>query len=172
MTGTRSPASCPSARPAHLYTVPMSTFSYLDAPVPAPAALALLPPALANWFRARYGEPTPIQRLAWPALARGGHLLVSAPTGTGKTLAALLPIIGELLEPPPTDSFSDSPLRAVYVAPLKALVNDAARALEAQLADLATTLPGGTRAPCLAVRTGDTTAADRQIGRASCRDRS
>lgn len=140
----------------------MSTFTYHDAPAAPADALAALPAALAGWFRDRYGAPTPAQRLAWPALARGGHLLVSAPTGTGKTLAALLPIVGDLLTAPTSDSFSDSPLRAVYVAPLKALVNDAARTLEAQLADLATTLPPDARRPRLAVRTGDTAAADRR----------
>jgi len=48
------------------------------------------------------------------------------------------------------------------LAPLKALVNDAGRSLEAHLADLAAFLPPGTRVPRLAVRTGDTPADERR----------
>jgi ATP-dependent Lhr-like helicase len=137
-----------------------SSFRFLDAPVSASTALEALPASLSAWFRRRFGEPTAAQRLAWTALA-DGNLLVSAPTGTGKTLAALLPVIGDLIRYPPCSGWSDSPLRALYVAPLKALVYDVARTLEAHLADLADLLPEGTRLPRLAVRTGDTTADER-----------
>jgi hypothetical protein len=56
----------------------MTLFRFHDVPAPAELALASLPPVLGRWFRARFGDPTPVQRLAWPALASGGHLLVSA----------------------------------------------------------------------------------------------
>jgi ATP-dependent Lhr-like helicase len=139
-----------------------SAFRYLDAPPPAATVLEQLPPALAAWFRARFGKPTVVQRLAWPALARGDHALVSAPTGTGKTLAALVPVLGQLLTSAEPDGWSDSALRVVYVAPLKALVNDAARGLDRHLEDLAPFLPPQTRLPRPSVRTGDTTAAERR----------
>ncbi len=84
------------------------------------------------------------------------------PTGTGKTLAAMLPVLGDLLRYPEPAGWSDSPLRALYIAPLKALVNDAGRSLEAHLADLSFRLPEGARLPRLAVRTGDTPAEDRR----------
>jgi ATP-dependent Lhr-like helicase len=137
------------------------TYHFLDEPVCAASALAALPGPLADWFRGRFGVPTVAQRLAWPALAAGGHLLLSAPTGAGKTLAAVLPVLGDLLIPPAPCGWSDSPLRALYLAPLKALVNDAARGLEAHLADLSAFLPPGTRLPRLLVRTGDSPPADR-----------
>src|SRR5829696_3400933 len=102
-----------------------------DAPASAATALASLPGWLAAWFRARYGEPTEAQRLAWPVLAGGGNVLISAPTGTGKTLAALVPLLATL----------DGGLRLLVVAPLKALVNDAARNLTRDLDDLAECVP-------------------------------
>lgn len=37
-------------------------------------------------------EPTPIQQLAMPFIFKGNDLLAEAQTGTGKTLAFLLPI--------------------------------------------------------------------------------
>ncbi len=138
----------------------MDAYPFLDAPASAASALACLPPWLAAWFSRRYGEPTEAQRLAWPAT---GDLLISAPTGTGKTLAALLPIFGELCAPFEPETASTSPLRAVVVAPLKALVADAARGLEGDLADMEEALPTGLSLPRVGVRTGDTAAEDRRL---------
>ncbi len=109
-----------------------------------------------EWFHRSFGEPTEIQRQAWPLIAAGGHVLLSAPTGTGKTLAAFLPLLADLLAAP-----AEGSLCGLYVAPLKALVNDTARNLAAHLAGLATVVPGAA-APALAVRTGDTSAAERR----------
>jgi ATP-dependent Lhr-like helicase len=130
---------------------------FADQPPPAAAALATLAPPAAEWFASRFGEATAVQRLAWPLLADGGHVLVSAPTGTGKTLAAFLPILGQLGASPPTEGAS---VACLYVAPLKALANDAARNLQAHIAELAPHLPGA--APRVAVRTGDTPATERR----------
>ena len=47
-------------------------------------------PAVASWFREQFGEPTPPQRMGWPAIASGQNTLIVAPTGSGKTLAAFL----------------------------------------------------------------------------------
>ena len=52
-----------------------SAFRYLDVPVPAADALAALPVELAGWFAQRFGQPTAVQRLAWPALGQAEHLL-------------------------------------------------------------------------------------------------
>ena len=52
----------------------------------------------AGWFEETLGEPTQVQRQAWPAIASGGHVLVSAPTGTGKTLSAFLVFLDRLKE--------------------------------------------------------------------------
>jgi ATP-dependent Lhr-like helicase len=110
----------------------------------------------AEWFRRRFGEPTEIQRRAWPLIAVGGHVLLSAPTGTGKTLAAFLPPLADLLGIPRNGNLS-----CLYVAPLKALVNDTARTLTAHLDDLAAFVPEAAL-PAVAVRTGDTSAAERR----------
>jgi ATP-dependent Lhr-like helicase len=134
------------------------------APAATPAALAVLPEAVARWFVARFGEPTAAQRLAWPAVAAGGHVLLSAPTGAGKTLAAFLPLLGRLISDAQSTVFrwKRSGLRGLYVSPLKALVNDACRNLQTALDEIAATLPQPVPMPRLAVRTGDTPADERR----------
>lgn len=58
--------------------------------------LELFSPATAEWFTNTFGEPTDVQKAAWPAIAAGKPALVSAPTGTGKTLSAFLIFIDRL----------------------------------------------------------------------------
>ncbi len=47
-------------------------------------------PIIGNWFRERVGVPTDVQVQSWPAIASGSDVLISAPTGSGKTLSAFL----------------------------------------------------------------------------------
>ncbi|MEM2830514.1 MAG: DEAD/DEAH box helicase, partial [Candidatus Jordarchaeales archaeon] len=56
--------------------------------------LSLLHPKVARWY-SRF-EPTPPQSMAIPLIHRGENVLITSPTGTGKTLAAFLTIMSEL----------------------------------------------------------------------------
>lgn len=47
-----------------------------------------------------FHEPTPVQKEAIPVVLRGQDVLVSAQTGTGKTLAFILPLLHRMLEKP------------------------------------------------------------------------
>ncbi|UCE91965.1 MAG: DEAD/DEAH box helicase [Methanobacteriota archaeon] len=91
-------------------------------------------------------EPTEPQRLAIPAVLSGDHLLLVAPTGIGKTEAAMLPILQML------SVEERGGIRCVYVTPLRALNRD----LLARLHELCEAV--GLRA---AVRHGDTTQSER-----------
>src|SRR6266702_6314799 len=106
-------------------------------------ALAQFSPRTREWFGAVFAGPTPAQELGWPAIAKGGHVLVQAPTGSGKTLAAFLYGIDRLTPAP------GQGLRLLYVSPLKALNYDIERNLRGPLAGLESELR-------VAVRTGDT----------------
>jgi ATP-dependent RNA helicase RhlE len=55
--------------------------------------LGLLPFFTEKCEQLGYTEPTPIQKQAIPVLLKGGDILASAETGTGKTAAFLLPIL-------------------------------------------------------------------------------
>ena len=113
------------------------------------AAVDVLSPKTRAWFERAFEAPTPAQELGWPAIARGGHVLIQAPTGSGKTLAAFLLGIDRLTETP------GEGLRLLYVSPLKALNYDIERNLRSPLAGLGSKLS-------VAVRTGDTPAEERR----------
>eukprot|EP00928_Gymnodinium_smaydae_P090373 TRINITY_DN7418_c0_g3_i1.p1 TRINITY_DN7418_c0_g3~~TRINITY_DN7418_c0_g3_i1.p1 ORF type:complete len:603 (-),score=150.44 TRINITY_DN7418_c0_g3_i1:164-1972(-) len=46
-----------------------------------------------------FAEPTPIQMQCFPAILAGSHVLASAPTGSGKTIAFLGPLLVALAKP-------------------------------------------------------------------------
>jgi ATP-dependent Lhr-like helicase len=89
-------------------------------------------PVTARWFSERVGVPTEVQLRTWPVVAAGEHVLVSAPTGTGKTLAAFLEALDRLL----TGTWGGGGLTVLYVSPLKALNADVRRNLLGPLAEL------------------------------------
>src|SRR3984957_19588895 len=120
-------------------------------------------PAVAAWFSRTFDAPTEAQIRAWPALAAGGHVLVAAPTGSGKTFAAFLSAIDQLVKEGLQAPLPDE-TRVVYVSPLKALSNDIQRNLEAPLNGIREELMALGLADVeirAVVRTGDTTQAER-----------
>ena len=106
---------------------------------PLDASLSSADPPRGFWTSV--GTPTEVQARAWPVIARGAHVLVSAPTGTGKTLAAFLWGINQLA----TGALSPGKVRILYVSPLKALNNDIQRNLLSPLAASSSGLPRGGR---------------------------
>ncbi len=63
--------------------------------------LSLTPSIYQNLLRSCFVEPTPVQAQAIPAVLTGADVVATAQTGTGKTLAFLLPITEKLLKGPP-----------------------------------------------------------------------
>ena len=83
-------------------------------------------PPTRHWFEQNFSSPTEAQRLGWPVIAAGRHALITAPTRSGKTLAAFLWRIDRLSW---TGSDEGRGVQVVYVSPLKALVYDIERNL-------------------------------------------
>src|SRR6266702_1175438 len=121
-------------------------------------------PAVARWFDQTFGSPSEPQARGWPAIQSGRHVLISAPTGSGKTLAAFLASLDIPFREGMNAELPDQ-TQVVYVSPLKALSNDIRKNLQEPLAGIGSLLHEtedreiDVRAE---VRTGDTTAAQRQ----------
>src|SRR5213595_2882440 len=121
-------------------------------------------PVVARWFEQTFGSPTEPQLCGWPAIQSGRHVLISAPTGSGKTLAAFLASLDVLFREGAQADLPDE-TQVVYVSPLKALSNDIRKNLQEPLVGIRALLQqaNGRAIDVRAeVRTGDTTAAQRQ----------
>jgi len=67
-------------------------------PIESFYAIRLNPAIVENIERAKYTNPTPVQKNAIPAVLAGRDLMACAQTGSGKTAAFLLPAIQKLID--------------------------------------------------------------------------
>lgn len=80
----------------------------------------LLEPSIKKLSKTKFEFPTKIQELVIPKILNGRNTLLIAPTGTGKTLAALLPIFDLWLR----SRENLKPISILYITPLKSLNRD------------------------------------------------
>src|SRR5436190_153326 len=121
-------------------------------------------PLIRDWFQSKVKDLTEPQAYAVPLIHERKSVLVSSPTGSGKTLTAFLSIINELYAKQLRGELEDR-IYCLYVSPLKALANDINRNLEEPLQELtALAQKEGKPEPQIrvGVRSGDTSAQERQ----------
>ena len=105
-----------------------------------------LHPSLQNSLNEKGWIATPIQEISIPEIIEGKDRLLIAPTGSGKTLSAVLPIIHRCLDE------NWEPLAVLYITPLRALNRD----IDRRLHDIAESV--GLK---VGIRHGDTTQSER-----------
>mgnify|MGYP003332374472 FL=1 len=111
-----------------------------------PRVFSRLHPSLSNALDEKGWKPTPVQEHVLPDVIEGHDRLIVAPTGSGKTMAGILPLFHRCL----TEAWPS--LSILYITPLRALNRDVDRRLRELAAAVGLTVD---------VRHGDTSQADR-----------
>lgn len=114
----------------------------------------LLHPWVKKWFKGKFKTFTESQRYSLMDIHYGNNVLVSSPTGSGKTLTAFLSIISQLTMLSDMEMLEDK-VYCIYISPLKALDNDIEKNLEEPLSEIEK-IAGKELGIRKAVRTGDT----------------
>lgn len=119
-----------------------------------------LNPIVHDWFKNKFKTFIEPQKLAVLDINSRKNILVSASTGSGKTLTAFLAILNHLVDSSEKGILEDK-IYAVYVSPLKALNRDISVNLIEPLEEMEkqANKKFGIR---VGVRTGDTTPAEKQ----------
>jgi len=106
-----------------------------------------LKPAL-EWFEQQGWQPLPFQLETWQAYLDGRSGMIQVPTGSGKTYAAVMGAILEMLQAP-------SPgLKLLYITPLRALSRDIQQSILRPIQEMGWTLR-------VESRTGDTSSSQK-----------
>jgi len=120
---------------------------------------AILNPIVKRWFKEKFKTFATPQKYAIMEVHSRSNVLVSAPTGSGKTLTAFLSILNELIDCAEKGILQDKTY-AIYISPLKALSNDISVNLLEPLQEMEE-LAGKKFGIRVAVRTGDTSTKER-----------
>ena len=135
-----------------------SSISFKENPSSTEEIIAILNPLVREWFFSKFSDFALAQKYAVKEIHDRHNVLVSAPTGSGKTLTAFLSIINELVTLAEHGNLLDQ-VYCVYISPLKALNNDIFVNLETPLREIEELArsKGKEIAIRVLVRTGDTT---------------
>ena len=137
-------------------------------------AFSSLHPLVASWCDEHLKIPTPPQAQALPLAAARRHRLICSPTGTGKTLAAFLPVMSRLAELRDRDELY-ARTYCLYVSPLRALGYDVEHNLRRPLREMGLLERPNTERAAIrrgrvrekfvrtGVRTGDTPVEERRL---------
>ncbi|MEK6904685.1 MAG: DEAD/DEAH box helicase, partial [Nanoarchaeota archaeon] len=135
---------------------------FIDKPYKKEELEEILHPYVKEWFFSKFETFSATQLFGALDVHLKNNILVSAPTGSGKTLTAFLFIINELVNLASKSKLEDK-VYAVYVSPLKALSRDIEVNLKGPLKEIEEIAKKHGKEIDIRVglRTGDTTVAER-----------
>ncbi len=119
----------------------------------------ILHPWVKQWFKSKFSSFALAQQYSLLEIHSRQNVLVSAPTGSGKTLTAFLSILNELVDSA-EKGILDNKIYVVYISPLKALNRDISLNLIEPIKKIEQ-IAGKDLGIRVAVRTGDTTAQEK-----------
>ena len=143
--------------------------TYAEKPFSDEESLSKLNAYVRKWFVERFTELTPPQKYTFKLIADGVSTLVTAPTGSGKTMSGFLSIINRLFDYSLSGKLEDK-VYCLYVSPLRALNNDIYRNLILPLDEIyemikkekgVEIIRSNIKQVTIGVRTGDTTQQER-----------
>jgi ATP-dependent Lhr-like helicase len=144
--------------------------TYADKPFDDNESLGVLNKYVREWFSSKFDELTPPQKYAFKLISEKSNVLITAPTGSGKTMSGFLSIISRLFDYSLEGKLEDK-VYCLYISPLRALNNDIHNNLSKPLEDIyemikkdkgVEIVKGNIQQVRIGVRTGDTTQEERR----------
>jgi Lhr-like helicases len=132
-------------------------FYYLLKPFTKEESLSCLNKYVREWFESNFKDLTPPQYYSFKLISEKKNLLITAPTGSGKTLSGFLSVISYLFDLSLKNELKDE-VYCIYVSPLKALNNDIKKNLEIPLQEIYKKIKESNKEAKeirIAIRTGD-----------------
>jgi len=143
--------------------------TYAEKPFEDTESLGVLNEHVRKWFTGRFDELTPPQKYAFKFISEKKNILITAPTGSGKTMSGFTSIISRLFDYSLKGELEDK-VYCLYVSPLRALNNDVYNNLSKPLEEIyeiikkekgIDIIKQNIKQVTIGVRTGDTTQQER-----------
>ena len=128
---------------------------YYKVPFSKEESLESLNLFIRKWFESKYKDLTPPQRYSFKLIKEGKNMLITAPTGSGKTFSAFTGILSDLMNLSLNGSLKEK-IYCIYVSPLRALNNDIYRNLTGPLEEIFKDISLPISRITVGIRTGDT----------------
>ena len=144
--------------------------TYAEKPFDDKESLQVLNRYVTKWFTQKFDELTPPQKYAFKLISEKTNTLITAPTGSGKTMSGFLSIVSRLYDYSLKGELEDK-IYCLYVSPLRALNNDIYNNLLKPLDEIygsireekgVNIIKENIKQVTIGIRTGDTSAHARQ----------
>lgn len=143
---------------------------FVEKPFSDEESLSVLNKYVREWFTSNFSELTPPQKFSFKLISEHKNVLITAPTGSGKTMSAFVSILNDMFNRSLSNRL-DNKIYCLYISPLKALNNDVLRNLTKPLEGIYETIKKdkgleiikeNIKSVTIGVRTGDTDAKERR----------
>ena len=135
--------------------------SFLREPWTDEESLSCLDKDVREWFQSKFKRLTPPQKFSFKLISMRKNVIITAPTGSGKTFSAFMVILSELFRLSKERKLEDK-VYCIYVSPLRALDNDIYKNLMVPLQEIREKLGNDIDEIRVGIRTGDISPYEKQ----------